>query len=81
MRPVNAITTQGVLPVELSEEERSLAAQHRQATLRYRNTGDDSRLAAFRGVTVGGFELETDPEGIEHLAARGTLDFEDFYEQ
>jgi hypothetical protein len=77
---VNVVTTQGVLPLELSDDERSTAAQHVNAATAYRDTGDDSGLGAFRGITVGGHELETDPDQIEFLAAQGQLDFEDFYE-
>lgn len=77
---VTVLTTQGVLSLEVSEDERSLAAQHVNAATHFRDTGDESRLAAFQGVTVGEHELETDPDQIEFLATQGQLDFEDFYE-
>lgn len=77
---VNVITTQGVLPLDLSEEERSLAASHVNAATHYRDTGESDRLDAFRGVRVGGYKLETDPGELEHLANRQQLDFEEFYE-
>jgi hypothetical protein len=78
--PVNVITTQGVKLLDLSEDERSVAASHRQAALLYRDSGDADRLGSFSGVTVGGMELETDPREVERLANQGQLDFEDFYE-
>ncbi len=80
---LNVLTRSGVKALnaaDLDEEERSLAGSHVNAATHYRDTGDDSRLSDFRGVAVGGHELETDPEMIEYLAAQGQLDFEDFYE-
>ena len=41
-------------------------------------TGRD-HLAAFRGVTIDGFEAETDLDTIEWLARRGELDFAEIY--
>jgi hypothetical protein len=43
-------------------------------------TGDDEPLRRFRGVKVGGVELETDPEAIEALAYQGTIEFETIYQ-
>ena len=51
------------------------------AATHYRDTGDASELERFRGVTVGGHQLEVEPGEIEYLAGRGQLDFEEFYEQ
>src|SRR4051794_32267739 len=59
--PVNVITTQGVKLVDLSEQERSVAASHVNAATHYRDTGETDRLASFRELVVGGVELETDP--------------------
>lgn len=77
---VNVITTQGVKLLDLSEEERSIAASHVNAATHYRDSGELDRLEPFRGVRVGDFELETDPQELEYLAGRQQLDFEDFYE-
>lgn len=84
-RKVNVITTQGVKLLDLSEEERSIAASHVNAARHYRDTGETDRLNPFQAVRVsdpnqGDFELETDPSELEYLAGRQQLDFEDFYE-
>jgi hypothetical protein len=78
---VNVVSTDGVVPVELDPEGRSLAAQHVNAITYYRDTGDASRLAGFAGLQLGGYELETNPERIQALVIGQQLDFEDFYEQ
>ena len=77
---VNAVTVDGVIGLELDDDERSLAAQHLNAATYYRDTGRTDRLDSFRGVSVGGHELETDSDELQRLAALGQLDFEDFYE-
>jgi hypothetical protein len=46
----------------------------------YLGTGDEEPLERFRGVRVGGIELETDLDVIEELARRGEVAFEDLYE-
>lgn len=58
-----------------------MVAQHVNAITHYRDTGDASRLAGFRGTVVGGVELETDPREVQRLSGQGQLDFEEFYEQ
>lgn len=78
---VNAVTVDGVIGLELDDDERSLAAQHLNAATYYRDTGRTDRLDSFRGVSVGGHELETDSDELQRLAALGQLDFEDFYEK
>jgi hypothetical protein len=70
-----------VLRLELELDDRSTAGAHINAVTRFRDTGSAGQLAAFRGVSVGGHELETDPDEIEYLAGRGKLDFEDFYDE
>jgi hypothetical protein len=46
---------------------------------RFLDTGDTSLLKPFRGLRVGGFVLETDPDLLEDLALRSQLGFEDIY--
>jgi hypothetical protein len=57
----------------------SLVGAHHNALSRYLATGDRRLLAPFRGKTVGGVELLTDPDQIEALAARRDLDIDDIY--
>ena len=86
-------TTDGVLALDLDDDERSIGAQHINAITHYRDTGDPERLAGFSGVVIGaqpsksdpevlmgGHELEADPERVEALVSQHQLDFEDFYE-
>lgn len=90
---VNVATTDGVLALDLDDEERSIGAQHINAITFYRDTGNSERLAGFSGlvvgaqpsksdpdVLVGGHELEADPKRVEALVSQHQLDFEDFYE-
>lgn len=53
--------------------------RYHAAVQRYLNTGDASRLAKFRGVRVGGVELEADLDVLDELARRGAFDFESIY--
>lgn len=53
--------------------------RYHSAVGHYLNTGDDSRLRRFRGVTIQGVELETDPDVIDDLARRGVFEFESIY--
>ena len=45
----------------------------------YLQTGDEVPLQTFRGVRIGGVELETDPDEIDRLAVLGVLSFETIY--
>jgi hypothetical protein len=63
-----------------TSREASIIARHWNAVKHFLWTGDSRRLARFKGVTVAGRPLETDPDVIERLAGRGELDFEDIYE-
>ncbi len=57
----------------------SINAAHRRAALHYLRKGDDSLLVAFRGKSVDGVELLTDPELISALAEQGAIKPEQFY--
>ena len=50
-----------------------LLEAHREALRRFR-AGDVDALQPFEGVSVGGYELLTDPDEIEDLMRRGELD-------
>jgi hypothetical protein len=63
-----------------TSREASIIARHWNAVKHFLWTGDPRRVARFKGVTVAGRPLETDPDAIERWARRGELDFEDIYE-
>jgi hypothetical protein len=64
----------------LGRRDSRIAGRHANALKRYLDTGDASELQRLRGASVGGYELETDLDVIDELAARGELEFEDIYE-
>ena len=47
--------------------------------LHYLRKGDDSLLTPFRGKSIDGVELLTDPELISALAEQGAIKPEQFY--
>jgi hypothetical protein len=79
-RPMRILTNTGVEVLSVSRRDASIVGRHWAAIGRYLQNGDDSELRRLRGVTVNGYELETDLDVIDELAARGELDFEDIYE-
>lgn len=79
-RPMRILTNTGVHVVDANRREASSVGRYWSAIGRYLQNEDDSELRKFRGVTVNGYELETDLDVIDELAARGELDFEDIYE-
>jgi len=79
-RPMRVLTNAGVEVVDASRRDASTVGRYWSAVGRYLQHGDDSELRKLRGVTVNGYELETDLDVIDELAARGELDFEDIYE-
>ena len=58
----------------------STVGEYWNAVNNYLVTGDELPLRRFSGMSVGGVELETDPDFIEELARRGEVSFEDLYE-
>lgn len=79
-RRMAAFGYQGRTEVDVrSSRAGSLIGAHFNAVSRYLATGDAGVLAPFRGRSVGGVELLTDPARIEQLAARRELDIDDIY--
>jgi hypothetical protein len=81
-RPMRVITNTGVEVIGVSRREASMLSRYRRAIGVYASTGEDAELRRFAGKTAGGYELETDLDVIDELAARGELDdyFHDIYE-
>ncbi len=74
------ITPDGVTTVEVSgSRARSLVGRHANAVRKFVETGDSTDLREFRGKSVGGRSLTTDPDILRRLARRGEVDFEDIY--
>jgi hypothetical protein len=77
---MRVLTTEGVVDLDLSDPtDRSAAGSHWNAVTRFLGTGEIDDLVDFRGQTVGGFELETDPDIIEIREGDGDLDIERIY--
>lgn len=81
IRSVTVLTTEGLLLLDLDDDDRSTASAHIHAVTAFRNDGPTVQLAPFEGVSLGGYELETDPDELQYLANRGKLDFEEFYDE
>ena len=79
-RPLRALTTEGVVDLDLPDSRvATLIGRHWAAIRRFLDTGNETVLQEFQGQRVGSFILETDPDVIEDLARRGELSFEDIY--
>lgn len=79
-RPMYVYSDGAVVPVDVrGSRVASAIGSYHSAVHHYLSTGDSSRLARFRGVKVGGIELETDLDVIDELARRGEFDFESIY--
>ncbi len=79
---MRAVTRQGLQSLsDLSDEEASLVGRHDNAVKRYLDTGDDSDLQQFDGVTVAGVELETSLDALDFYAFVNDIRFEDIYEE
>ncbi len=80
--PMRTVTRTGlVLIPDLSDEQASVVGRHDNAVKRYLDTGDDSALTQFKGVTVAGHELETDLDALDWLALAAAIDFLEIYEE
>jgi len=64
-----------------SDEEASLLGSYWNAVQLYLDTGDEERLVGFRGESVAGFDLETNPTEIIFWERTGDLEFTDIYQQ
>jgi hypothetical protein len=80
-RRVRVIGSRGETFIDVRGSRRaSLVADYWNAVRHYLLAGDEVPLRRFRGVSVGGEELETDPDVIEEISRRGEVSFEDLYE-
>ncbi|MBN2113689.1 MAG: hypothetical protein JW785_06130 [Acidimicrobiia bacterium] len=81
MRRMHVFTTDGVetLPIR-SDEAASVVGRHWNAVKAYLGTGDARAFDDFRGLTVRGRQLETDPDAVDDLAVAGDLDILDIYD-
>ena len=74
------LTTDGLRDLkDLTPSEASTVGSHWNAVQRVLETGDETQLGPFIGVTVGGHVLETDTMTIYLLGHRGDLNFDDLY--
>ena len=69
-RPVRVVTTDGVLWLDLDDDERSTASRHANALKPFVEDNSVEITVKFRGVSVGGHELEMDPNELQRLADR-----------
>jgi hypothetical protein len=62
-------------------EMKSLIARYWGVAIQhFRDTGDTSKLAPYRGRTVDGIPFDTDPDVIEDWLIDTDFDFQDLYE-
>ncbi|MGH2971097.1 MAG: hypothetical protein ACRDLE_02960 [Gaiellaceae bacterium] len=79
-RRMQVLGEDGLRTVEIrGSRAASRLSAHANAVREYIYTGDPSKLERFRGMRVGGVELETDLDRIDEWARRGELSFEDIY--
>jgi hypothetical protein len=77
---MRVLTARGATEVTVTTSRKaSVVGHHWDAVRVYLTTGDAGSLEPFRGVTVSGVELETDPDAIDELARRGVFDFASIY--
>jgi hypothetical protein len=79
-RQMRVLAAGGVVEVTVTSSQRaSIVGHHWVAVRTYLHVGDVRVLEPFRGVTVAGVELESDPDAIDELARRGRFDFSSIY--
>jgi hypothetical protein len=79
-RPMHAISGGQVVPVDVrGSRVASLVGEYWNTVRAYLDTGDEEALRRFRGMNVGGFELETDPDVLDEMARRGMFEFDSIY--
>lgn len=68
--------------VDVDDEQASWAGSYwSYGYAGFLETGDTSRLDLYRGITVGGYALMTDPDLIEDFYyAHGHVDFQEYYQ-
>jgi hypothetical protein len=71
-----------IVVVDVDEDEASWAGSYwSYGYAGFLETGDTERLDLYRGVTVGGYPLMTDPDLIEDFYyAHGHVDFQEYYQ-
>jgi len=71
-----------LVEVEIDGDEASWAGSYwSYGYAGFLETGDTSRLVMYRGVSVGGYPLVTDPDLIEGFYfAHGHVDFQEYYQ-
>lgn len=80
VRPMRIVGTNGTVEATVrGSQVASLNARHANAVKRYLNTGDVSVLVPFTGKRVAGHVLETDPDRLDELGRRGSLDWLSIY--
>jgi hypothetical protein len=80
-RRMRVLSTEGEVLVDVpSSTQASLNARHANAVKKYRDTGDPTDLARFRGKKVGGYELETDLAVLNARARADELDVLELYD-
>lgn len=81
MRRMHVFTGDGVETMPIgSDEAASVIGRHWNAVKAFLGTGDPKVFDDFRGLTVRGRELETDPDAVEDFAVAGELDILDIYD-
>ncbi len=83
-RPLNFMTPKDSVPVTIRDSRiATMMSEHLKAVKKYRNTGDTSGLAPFRGkaLRVGNvlYEFVTDPTTLDKLRSAGLLEIEGLY--
>jgi hypothetical protein len=83
-RPLNFLTPGGQIPVTVSNSRiATMISEHLKAVKKYRNTGDTSALAPFRGKALRAgsvlHEFVTDPKTLDKLGHAGFLKIEGLY--
>jgi hypothetical protein len=79
-RPMFVYSAGRAEPVDVrGDKVSSDIGRYHAAIKHFVDSGDSSRLAKFRGRSVGGLELETDLDVIDELARQGSFTFESIY--
>jgi hypothetical protein len=81
-RPLFVYSAGRTVPIDVrgSRVASTVAAYH-SAVRRYIEANDPDALNRFRGVFVGGVELETDLDVLDAMAHRGEFDLESIYRE
>ena len=78
---MRVMTTDGIQLVDVKgSTDRGVIGAHHNAAAEFLDTGNTDALADFEGVTVGGVELETDPDRLIEAWRAGQFDFLEIYQ-